>query len=223
MLWRLPGGTRELLEITCPRWQRARDDELVVHESLRFNPNDTVIRDSIPVTSVEVTLLDLGAVVPELIVEQALDAALNRRLTTMPAVQATLERLARRGRDGCGTLRTILEQRAPIVGIAESPAETSLLRVLLHNGLPAPVLQYEVLEGGVFVARVDAAYPQWRIAIEYESYERHTGRQALDRDTERERRLLRAGWCVVRVTAKHVRDGGLEVAATIRDQIHRAS
>jgi very-short-patch-repair endonuclease len=221
--WGLPGASREIVEFTCPRWHRARHDGLVVHESLGFNPADTVVRDAIPVTSVDVTLLDLGAVVAEWTVEQALDAALHRRLTTMSSVQATLERLARRGRDGCGVLRTILERRAPIVGVAESPAETALLRMLLRNGLPAPVLQYEVREAGVLIARVDAAYPEWRIAIEYESYEHHTGKLALDRDTVRERRLLRTGWTVVRVTASDLRTGGLDVAATIRDQIRRAS
>lgn len=222
-LWALPGGSRELLEITCPRWRRARHDGLLVHESSGFEPVDTVVHDTIPVTSIDVTLLDLGAVVPEWTVEQALDAALRRRLTTMSSVQCTLERLARRGRDGCGVLRAILEQRAAIIGVAESPAETSMLRMLLRNGLPTPVLQYEVRERGVLVARVDAAYPQWKIAIEYESYEWHTDPHALDRDTERERRLLRAGWSVVRVTAKHLRDGGLDVASTIRDQIRRHS
>jgi hypothetical protein len=158
--WGLPGGSRELIEITCPRWRRARHDGIVIHETLGFEPNDTVMRDAIPVTSVEVTLLDLGAVVAEWTVEQALDAALHRRLTTMPSVQSTLERLARRGRDGCGVLRAILEQRAPIIGVAESPAETSMLRMLLRNGLPVPVLQYEIRERGTLLARVDAAYPQ---------------------------------------------------------------
>ena len=45
--------------------------------------------------------------------------------------------------------------------------------------LPMPVFQYEVRHDGRFVARVDAAYPEQRIAIEYDSYEYHLGTVAI--------------------------------------------
>jgi len=32
-LWGLPGSRSDLVEITCPRWRRARHDRLVVHET----------------------------------------------------------------------------------------------------------------------------------------------------------------------------------------------
>ncbi|HEX5588251.1 MAG TPA: hypothetical protein VFZ17_13145 [Acidimicrobiia bacterium] len=181
-----------------------------------------VKRLGIPVMPVEVTLLQLGASVPEHTVEQALDAAINHSLTTLSSVRSTLEHLARRGRDGCGTLRTILDRREPIVGVAESPAETSMLRMLLRNGLPPPVLQYEVREGGALVARVDAAYPEWGIMLEYESYEHHTGRAALVRDSARRNRLARLGLTVVTVTADDLANGGHAVSGVIRDLIRRA-
>jgi hypothetical protein len=42
---------------------------------------------------------------------------------------------------------------------------------------------------GRFIARVDAAYPELRIAIEFDSYEHHTGKLAV-RDTDRRNQLL---------------------------------
>jgi very-short-patch-repair endonuclease len=67
---------------------------------------------------------------------------------------------------------------------------------------------------GVFVARVDAAYPELRIAIEYDSYEHHTGKLALVRDTDRRNRLLRIGWPTVTFTAADIRrDGGDAIEA----------
>ena len=81
------------------------------------------------------------------------------------------------------------QQRAP-----ESVMETRLLQVLRASGLPAPVVQYEVWDGGLFVARVDAAYPDARIAIEYDSDEFHSGRLATKRDRDRRHRLIGAGW-----------------------------
>ncbi len=136
-------------------------------------------------TSVEVTLLDLGAVVRPIVVEQALDVALRRELTTLPRVRATLERLGKRGRDGTATLRAILDERAPRSNHTESPAETAMVRMLRRNGMPTPVLQYVVVERGIYLGRVDAAYPEHKIAIEYESYEHHTGKLALVRDSAR--------------------------------------
>ena len=54
-----------------------------------------------------------------------------------------------------------------------------------------PVLQHEVRDGAVLVARVDAAYPDFQIALEYDSYEHHTGRAAAVRDSARRNRLAR--------------------------------
>jgi hypothetical protein len=223
-LFDLPGATRDAVEITCPRWYRAHDDTaLVIHESTRFDSADTTKRIAIPVTSVEVTLLDLGAVVRPIVVEQALDVALRRDLTTLSKARTTLDRLGRRGRDGTATLRAILDERAPVGRSAESPAETSMRRLLVRNGFPDPVLQFDVVAAGVFLGRVDAAYPQWKIALEYESYEHHTGKLALVRDSARRNRFAAAGWTYLAVTAADLRNGGLTLASALRAAILRAS
>lgn len=223
-LFGLPGGSDGVVEIMCGRWRRARHDGLVVHEwCADLGPADVTVRRAIPVTSVDVTLLTLGSVASEAVVEQALDAAVHRSLTTMGSARATMERLAKRGRDGCATLRSILDRRAPVVGTPESPAETRLLRMLHRHGLPAPVLQFEIRDGATLIARVDAAYPDQRIAIEYDSYTHHTGRQALVRDSARRNQLTRLGWSLIAVTAEDLRMGGGAVAVTIRELLRRAS
>ena len=79
------------------------------------------------------------------------------------------------------------------------------LRLLLHDGgAPAPVPQYEVRDaGGRFLARVDLAYPQWRIALEYEG-DHHRERAQFRRDIARVNALRQAGWLVLRFTADDV-------------------
>ena len=94
--------------------------------------------------------------------------------------------------------------------------ETRLLQVLRENGLPEPELQYEIRSAGAFVARVDAAFPQWRIAIEYDSDEHHAGAQAHRRDSSRRNRIYRASWLPVTATADDLRNGGGELCAAIR-------
>jgi very-short-patch-repair endonuclease len=136
-------------------------------------------------------------------------------------VRELVDRLGARGRNGVGVLRTILDDRSPGDRAPESPKETQLLRLLLANGLPRPVAQYEVRHHGRFVARVDFAYPDERIAIEYDSYEFHTGVVARDRDAVRRRALLSVDWRVVPVTNADLKSGCVSVATTIAMELRR--
>jgi predicted transcriptional regulator of viral defense system len=215
-LWALAGGRRSIQEITCPRWRRARHDGLVVHESKAFDPVDAMVIDGIPVTTPERTLLDLGAVCHESVVEMALDAAEKRELVTKESLRAIVKRLGRSGRNGVGTLRRVLDSHDPDRKPAESEMETLLVQVLRRHGFPEPVTQYEIRCAGRFVARVDAAYPQWRIAIEYDSYEYHAGRKAHARDNARRTKIAAAGWLPVAATAEDLRAGGPSLCAAIR-------
>lgn len=85
-------------------------------------------------------------------------------------------------------------------GLAGSPQETRL-RLLIHrSGLPRPVAQHRVMDGGRFVARVDFAWPDRKIALEYDGLWHADARQ-FARDRQRLNRLRAAGWQVVFVTA----------------------
>jgi len=214
-IWDLPGADRQIQELICPRWTRSTKPTLVVHETKILGPADTTVVDAIPVTTVERTLLDLGAVRAPATVERAVEAALRQSLTTIDALEATVRRLGRRGRNGAGVLRTILELRNAGRALTESDMELRLLQALRSNGLPEPVTQYEIRHRWRFVARVDAAFVEWRIAIEYESFEHHTGRQALVRDSARRNAIVAAGWMPISVTWNDLRAGGTRVCASI--------
>ena len=86
--------------------------------------------------------------------------------------------------------------------------ETRLLQALRAHGLPEPVVQYEIWQGAAFIGRVDAAYPDAKIAIEYDSDEFHSGRGATARDRDRRHRLIAAGWLPVDVGPADLRKGG---------------
>ncbi|HEY3096792.1 MAG TPA: hypothetical protein VGK05_08130, partial [Acidimicrobiia bacterium] len=215
-LWKLARGRTSIVEITCPRWRRAQHDGLAVHETKALDGIDITELEGIPVTTPERTLLDLGAVCHESLVEMAFDGAEHRGLVTRASVEVTLDRLGKRGRNGVGTLRRLLAahdagRRAP-----ESEMETALIQCLRRNGWPEPVPQYEIRRGEVFVARVDAAYPEWRIAIEYQSDEYHSGRLASQRDNDRRLRIIAAGWFPVEATLRDVRNGGLLLTNALR-------
>jgi hypothetical protein len=211
----LAGGRRAIAEIICPRWRRARHDGVIVHESKAIDPADLTVIDGIPVTKPELTLLHLAAVCHESIVEMAFDAAERRELVTWRSVDTLVNRLGKQGRDGIGTLRALLERHDPSQKPTASEMETWMLQVVRRHGLPEPNRQYEIFHNGAFVARPDAAYPEWHIAIEYDSYQEHTGRIRIERDNDRRLKVLRAGWIPVTATAKDLRSGGREFCEAI--------
>src|SRR5437763_1201551 len=121
------------------------------------------------------------------------------------SIRALLERVGRRGRNGAGVLRTVIDERVPGHAVPESPMETRLLWLLRQLGFPAPVPQYEVWVQGQFYGRLDAAYPDERVGVEYQSYEHHAGKLSVDRDNARRRRFTSINWDVIEVTAADLR------------------
>ncbi|MET0765018.1 MAG: DUF559 domain-containing protein [Blastococcus sp.] len=88
---------------------------------------------------------------------------------------------------------------------AESPPESRVRVLLALAGLSA-VPQFTVRDpNGDFVARVDLAFPEHRVAIEYDGvWHGEPGQFAKDR--RRLNALVATGWTVVHVTAADLRD-----------------
>ncbi len=132
-------------------------------------------------------------------------------------VESIERHLARWGRfPGCGRIRDALPLARPGV---ESPKETETRLLLTTFGLPEPSIQHVVSVDGRFLARVDLAYPEHRIAIEYEGDGHRTDRDQWRTDIRRQRDLEDHGWLVIRVTELDLRDGGGALAARVRRAI----
>ena len=54
----------------------------------------------------------------------------------------------------------------------------------------------DVFAGGVWLARVDLAWPAFRVAVEYDGREHH-GPERAEHDARRRERLRAAGWVVL--------------------------
>lgn len=50
----------------------------------------------------------------------------------------------------------------------------------------------------------DVPFEREKIVIELDGYATHSGRQAFERDRERQNRLMRAGYLVIRFTWRHL-------------------
>lgn len=117
---------------------------------------------------------------------------------------------------GCARIRAALSRTRAQV---DSPKETETRLSIVAAGLPEPVVQFEVTDDGELVARIDLAYPQWRIAIEYEGDGHRTSRDQWRRDIQRQRDLEDRGWIVIRITQLDLDDGAEALLTRLRRAI----
>jgi very-short-patch-repair endonuclease len=171
--------------------------------------HDVTRRRDVPVTTPLRTALDLARIRPLDEAVVALDQFLRPGLVFPEEVRAAAALTT--GRD-CRWIRTAATLAD---GLAESPQETRL-RLLLHRStLPHPVAQYRVREGDRFVARVDFAWPDLRLALEYDGVW-HGEQGQFARDRRRLNNLTAAGWVVIFVTAADLHRPDLLLARIAR-------
>lgn len=102
---------------------------------------------------------------------------------------------------------------------AESPKETETRLLITAAGLPEPAVQHEVFHQRRLIARVDLAYPELKIAIEYEGDGHRTSKEQWRRDIRRQRDLEDRGWIVIRLTQHDLGAGAGALLTRIRRAI----
>ena len=217
-LWGLIDPSDDIVEITVPYAQRPRLRCVTIHRSTDLLLAQTTVRRRIPVTNPLRTMVDLAAVLPPDKVEDALDAGLRwPSLFSVAAVKATLEQLAERGRSGAGVLRKVLEEREFGDAVSDSELEKRMSKLLRQAGLPQAVFHFAVrTPAGVFLAEVDFAYPEIKLAIEVDGFDAHGTPRAMAKDFVRQNGLVPYRWHVLRFTWRQVTDQPEVVAAAIR-------
>jgi very-short-patch-repair endonuclease len=219
-LWRFDGFRRVgKPELVLPATQRRNRADVIVHRSSDVDLVKAVRIDGIPATPVGRTLLDLGAVVGRQKVLLAVDDARRRKLIDWSQLLDVLLLHARRGRDGVGTLRAILDEHLGEVAKTDSGFERLVMILLAQHGLPRPVLQHEVrFEGRKY--RIDLAYPDRHIAIELDG-QVHLQREVWERDHIRQIALTNAGWRVLPFTWRQYREDPGWIVREVRKALRR--
>ena len=213
-LWGL--GHDDPVEVSVRRGRLPRPAGVVLHRSTDLDDGCVRVRRGIPVTDPLRTLVDLGAVLPAWAVEDAVDRALVARLVTVAGLETVLDDLGRPGRRGTGVLREVLDRRALGADRPDGLLEPRMARLLQRHDLPPAVFQHEVRDGRRFVARVDFAYPDRRVALEVDGWETHATPAALQDDLACQNALVALGWTVLRFTWADVVSRPGRVAVTIQ-------
>ena len=122
------------------------------------------------------------------------------------------------GRRGIVVVRELL---ALADARAESPMESEARLVMADGGLPAPVLQYEVTDPMGRTWRLDFAWPECRLAAEYDGTAWHSGPAEFLRDRRRSAALQDLGWAVIPIVAEDVRRWPQQLVRRIEAQMQR--
>lgn len=96
--------------------------------------------------------------------------------------------------------------------LSESPLESAVGLALCRYDVPRPVRQLPLDAGRI---RLDLAWPSARVALEADGVGFHTDPHALYRDRERQNRLMRLGWVVLRCTWSDLRRDPAGLAALV--------
>lgn len=143
------------------------------------------------------TAFDIGRhTAARVLAVQRLDALANATRLTVGDVQRVAAHHP--GARGARRLRSIL----PLVdGGAESPQETVARLALVDAGLPRPQTQFRVLgRYGEFIARLDMAYGESKVGIEYDGAQHWTDPAVRQRDIDKQFELAALGWVIIRVS-----------------------
>lgn len=205
------------IHLTVPydRGPRSRTG-LIVHQN-RFTFADVVPVGDLPVFARDLALADYLCDGDKRAAFASLDQALGSVEDGEVLRAAVRARLAERD-DRRGVARAeMLTELA--TGKAESPPESIFRLIVVEAGLPIPEPQYEVrLIDGRPLYVLDMAWKELRVALEYDGYAAHEERA--DYDADRDARLTRRGWIVVRATAADLKDPS-RVLAELRTALHQ--
>jgi G:T-mismatch repair DNA endonuclease (very short patch repair protein) len=202
-------GEEEDVELTVARACHPRRIPGITVRRTALTADHIVRRAGVPVTTPAVTAVRLAGSLPEVDAVVAVDRFVAQRVVALDRIRA-----AAATAQGPGSARA----RAAIAladGLAASPQETRLRLLIGSSTLPPPVAQFVVHLDGCFVARVDFAWPERKVALEYDGLW-HAEPDQFAKDRQRLNRLQAAGWRVVFVTAADMYDEAAIVAEIVR-------
>jgi very-short-patch-repair endonuclease len=216
-LWGIPRSADDPVDVIVPaRGAARRYDGVVVH---RPNDQQRLVpwrRLDIPCTSLERTLLDLGAV-DRWAVRGAVGHVLAANMSTLAHLQRVLIEHSERGRHGIVALRSAVDGWSIDGRPADSVLEIAMRRLAARAGLP-PLEFHARIEGW----EVDFRVVGTRVVIECDGWMHHgLDHDQFERDRRRDAELAAAGWITLRFTYRSIIRAPGATAARIRAAVER--
>lgn len=163
-------------------------------------PGDIAMHRNLCLTTAVRAAWDVASLMPLPTALPIVDGLLHAGILTAAELDARL--LVSRGVWGVRRVRALVQVAD---GRSESPPESLMRLAILQAGLPVPVPQLAIRLDNGSVVRVDFAWPEYRVALEYDGAH-HADQMQMQRDRRRLNELTRLGWTVLHATASDLRD-----------------
>jgi len=206
-LWGLLRESEDMVDVTVIAGNPGVRPGIHTHRATELPSTELRSIRSIPVTSPARTICDLAGAGRSHDAEEALEEARVRRLVTDSQLHAVIDRSPTRA--GSAFIRALLASENG-AGYTRSKAEGTMRALVRSAELPQPLVNAQ-LHGFL----VDFLWPEQRLIVEVDGYEFHQDRAAFERDRRRDQILTAAGYRVIRVTWRQLRDEPLAVIARL--------
>jgi very-short-patch-repair endonuclease len=189
---------------------------VVVHQSTDLLAEHVQEVEGLVVTTPARTLVDLAKVFGPQRLERVVQHALVTGKVDVGELVELVAALSRRGKRGTKALRTIIDERVLGVAVTDTQLERLLFRLIDDAGLPRPTRQSNAPWLKSLNGRVDFAYEAEKIVIEADSRRWHLQFDAFEVDKIRDNAAQLAGWIVLRITWRMIKEQPTRVIHTIR-------
>lgn len=188
------------IELLTDGYRRLRLPGVEVHRSIHLAPEDRIVLQGIPATSLVRTLIDLSPAQSAATIGRWIDLATMRGQIDIGALARRTNELTMPGRPIPTTLMEALALRNPGHDPGRSALEARILAALAERGIQLPTRQHAVVRPDGRQAFIDLAYPLVRVAIEADGWATHGVRAAFEPDRIRGNELALLGWTLYRFT-----------------------
>jgi predicted transcriptional regulator of viral defense system len=193
--WGLLATSAARTDVTIPRTARAGGAKIRLHHSRSLIARDTATYQSIPITSVARTLLDLAATVKPHELERALAQAEHLQLYDHRAITDVLARA-----NGHRGKQALAEATALDPKLTKSEWEVRMLRLVRAAAMPEPLVNLPFDAPDYGECKPDFHWPSHRLIVETDGWRTHRTRAAFESDRAKDAALTAAGYRVVRFT-----------------------
>lgn len=209
-LWGFDGLDEDVVEIST--LNRVRSQDIIVHHVSDIG--STTQKKRIPVTDQYRTILDLAGLVDVPTLEAALDSGLRARILHIPVLQQAIE--CSSGKRGIRKLKKLAEERTQSLGLTRSKLEALVSDFLRRHGIHGGQRNYVLIIDGKFIACLEVAWPDMKVAIEVDSRRWHMGHAVWERDSARYATVTSHDWRILPVTSGQLKHRGAEFAEQVR-------
>jgi len=193
--------------------------DVVVHQSTDLLEEHVQEINGTRVTTPARTLVDLAKVYGPRRLERVIEHALVTGKVDVEEFVDLVAALSRKGKRGMKKLHAIINERLVGTVVSDTELEGAFYQLIDDAGLPRPTRQFHAPWLKPLNGRVDFAYLLAKIVIEADSRRWHLTFDAFEVDKVRDNAAQIAGWIVLRITWRMIKEEPSEVVRTIREAL----